>query len=312
MVPLQQGVTIDTLETVSIGRPITRGPITLYPLYVHAQPSPRYLTGPEAAGMRTLVVEEVPAASVPTLVATICGDIPVLLVEGEAFLGGLQDRILNTTVLLAAGRTEVPVSCVEAGRWRDGHGFARAGWQAPRGVRSTLNASVTESARHDQARHSDQGAVWAEVDRTLDARAAASPTAALREAMADRVAGARQGDSAAAELGKLAPLPHQSGLVAAVGSRLVMAELFDKPSTLRAYWAELLAGLIADTDMPAGRPPQIDTALRWVRRLGHAERVALDGVGLGRETRFTRAGQVGAMLEWEGALVHLSTYALAA
>jgi hypothetical protein len=101
-------------------------------------------------------------------------------------------------------------------------------------------------------------------------------------------------------------------VVAAVGSRLVMAELFDKASTLQVYWAELLAGLAADTDVPAGRPLQIDTALRWVRRLGHADKLALDGVGLGSETRLTRAGQIGSMLQWKGALVHLTTYALAA
>jgi hypothetical protein len=313
MVALPEGVTmLDTLETISIGGPVSRGPITLYPLYAHGEAAPHYLTGPEAAGTQTLVVEEVPSATVATLVATIKGQLPVLLVEGEAFLGGLQDRILNTSVLLGIGCTEVPVSCVEAGRWRDGHGFARAGWQAPRGVRSTLNASVTESARHDHARYSDQGAVWAEVDRTLDARDAASPTAALREAMIERGSGAGVVHKAAAQLGELCPLPHQTGVVAAVGSRLVMAELFDKATTLQAYWAELLAGLADDTHIPAGRPPHIDTALRWVRRLGHADRLALDGVGLGRETRFTRAGQVGSMLEWKGALVHLTTYAVAA
>lgn len=302
----------DTLDTISIGRPITRGPITLYPLYVHAEPAPRYLTGTEATGTQTLVVEEVSAANVPTLVVTIGGDLPVLLVEGEAFLGGLQDRILNTTVLLAAGRTEVPVSCIEAGRWRDGHRFARAGWQAPRRVRSTLSASVTASARRGQARSSDQGAVWAEVERSLHARAAASPTAALRAAMTQPTAEAGPLDRDVADLAEMGPLPQQAGVVAAVGSRLVMAEVFDKSSTLRAYWAELLAGLCADTDIPAGRPPQIDTALRFVRRLRHADRVALAGVGLGSETRFTRAEQVGSMLEWDGTLVHLTTYALVA
>lgn len=303
---------LQALDTISIGRPVTRGPITLYPLYLHAEPAPAYRAGPDASA--ALTVEEVPAAEVPTLVATVTGDVPVLLVEGEAFLGGRQDRVLNTSVLLGGGRTEVPVSCVEAGRWHDGHRFARAGWHAPSRVRSTLNRSVTASVLRRAGRHADQSAVWADVDRSLRARTATSPTAALREAMARRTEGADPVHEAAAALADLGPLPGQTGVVAAVGSRLVTAQVFDKASTLAAYWAELVASLAADVDgdgLP-GRPPRIDAALRFVRGIRHGRPVVVDGVGLGRETRLVRSRQVGSALEWNGALVHLGTYALVA
>jgi hypothetical protein len=313
MVGVYEGaVMLSTLDTVSIGRSITRGAVTLFPLYVHGVPAPRYLTGHEATGADRLTVEEAPSAMVPTLLATVAGEVPVLLVEGEAFLGGLQDRVLNTTVLLGSGRTEVPVSCVEAGRWRDGSRFERAGWHAPRRVRSTLSASVTASAVHGGDRFSDQGAVWAAVDETLTAREARSDTSALRDAMAAHRDTASGLEEAVAELVELGPLPGQSGVATAVGSRLVWAEVFDKPATLAAYWAELLGGLASEVEVTSGRPPRLDSALGFVRRLRHAQRVVVDGVGLGRETRFHRAGQAGSVLEWEGALVHLSTYALAA
>jgi hypothetical protein len=309
MVAVIEGVImLSTLDTISIGRPITRDPFTLYPLYTHGVVAPPYVTGPEARDV--LVVEETPSASVPVLSATVLGERPVLLVEGEVFLGGLQDRVVNVSILLGAGRTEVPVSCVEAGRWRDGNRFERAGWHAPRRVRATVNASVTASARGGR-RLSDQSAVWAAVDDTLDARRIASPTAALRESMADRE-GAGRADRAVAELVALGPLPDQTGVVAAVGSRVVLAEVFDRPSSLAVYWPELLAGLSVEGEMPHGRPPRLEVALSFVRRLRHADRLVVDGVGLGRETRFSRRGQVASALEWEGALVHLSSYALAA
>jgi hypothetical protein len=302
----------DPLDTISIGRPITRGPITLFPVYTHADPAPPYLAGPLVADDGMLEIDEVPSAHVPTLVAEVFSDVPILLVDGEALLGGLQDRVLNTTVLLAVGRTEIPVSCVEAGRWADRRRFARAGWRAPRRIRSAVSASVTVSAQHGPDRSSDQGEVWAAVEDALESQGTWSETAALRAAMVERRASSDRVSRALDNLIQLGPLPGQTGVVVAVGSRPVMAEVFDKPATLGLYWTEVLTGLTGEADRPGERPPSLGGALRFVRRLRHAERTELDGVSLGRETRYTMAGQVGSALEWEGAMVHLSTYALAA
>jgi hypothetical protein len=171
------------LDTVSIGRPIRRGQLTLYPLYTHTPPGGSILTGPEATASGLIEVQEAPEAQVPVLIATNLGGLPVLLLEGEALLGGLQDRILNATVLVGIGSARLPVSCVEAGRWGEGGRFTHAGWQVPRRVRARMSASVTASLRTDGTRRADQGAVWYEVGETLVARGRQSETAALRQAM---------------------------------------------------------------------------------------------------------------------------------
>ena len=42
----------------------------------------------------------------------------VLLDDGEELVGAKQSRILNVTLLVAAGsKPPIPVSCVEQGRW---------------------------------------------------------------------------------------------------------------------------------------------------------------------------------------------------
>ena len=58
------------------------------------------------------------AGSVPFLKVANRADRPLLPLDGEELLGAKQNRILNTTVRVAA-HTEVtiPVSCVEQGRW---------------------------------------------------------------------------------------------------------------------------------------------------------------------------------------------------
>ena len=56
--------------------------------------------------------------SVPDLLVENRGDVRVLFLEGEELIGAKQNRILNTSVLVAAHtKVKIPVSCVERGRW---------------------------------------------------------------------------------------------------------------------------------------------------------------------------------------------------
>ena len=66
-----------------------------------------------------VTVEEVSeSGSVPNLLVENKGDIRILFIEGEELVGAKQNRVLNTSVLIAAkSRVKIPVSCVEAGRW---------------------------------------------------------------------------------------------------------------------------------------------------------------------------------------------------
>lgn len=72
----------------------------------------------EQASDRARVTEVSEAGSVPFLQVANGADRPLLLVDGEELIGAKQNRILNTTVLVAAhAEVTIPVSCVERGRW---------------------------------------------------------------------------------------------------------------------------------------------------------------------------------------------------
>ena len=92
---------INLTERISIGRPITREGVSLFPVYVHDAAPDRLGRG----GGTAVTVAEQEDAEVPTLVATNDGDAPVLLVEGETVVGGQQDR--NFRVTPADGRAVV-------------------------------------------------------------------------------------------------------------------------------------------------------------------------------------------------------------
>ncbi len=104
------------LATILTGEPVTHGTLAVIPLLAPNLDDPDWLTL-EEAGARARVTEVSEAGSVPFLKVANGADRPLLLLDGEELIGAKQNRILNTTVLVAA-HTEVtiPVSCVEQGR----------------------------------------------------------------------------------------------------------------------------------------------------------------------------------------------------
>ena len=122
--------------TLAVGQPTTIGTVSLHPIY-----SPGTQADPAISLGGDIQVEEQSAANVPTLTVTNSGSNPVLLLEGEVVNGGLQDRILNTSVLVPAGATiDLPVSCVEHARWSGTGRFQRDGFRATRRVRRATQA----------------------------------------------------------------------------------------------------------------------------------------------------------------------------
>jgi hypothetical protein len=95
-----------------------------------------YLTLGEAIKLEVARVSEISdGGSVPELLFENSAALPVLILDGEELVGAKQNRTVNLTILAPAGKTiKIPVSCVEAGRWRsesshlemsDRHHFAR-------------------------------------------------------------------------------------------------------------------------------------------------------------------------------------------
>ena len=144
------------LETVAVGSPITRLGVSFFPVYLAANGLPPIATG-EASG---LVIDELDEASVETLRVRNPGDKPVLVVEGEHFIGGKQNRALNATVLVPAkADLEIPVSCLERGRWGRRRAYRRDESFAPNRVRAAQRAGVAKSMEQRGSRAGDQSGV---------------------------------------------------------------------------------------------------------------------------------------------------------
>src|SRR5262245_37921913 len=109
-----------TLPMFRVGDPLCHEALTVFPLFEPANSNADYLLSDEALAAGAVTVEEVTqGGSVPTLVVNNPTDSLVLFLEGEELRGAKQNRALNTSVLAGSrGKTNIPVSCVELGRWR--------------------------------------------------------------------------------------------------------------------------------------------------------------------------------------------------
>ena len=298
---------ITQLENCSVGAPITRQGVSLFPVYVH-QRSISVMGG----GAESVRVTERERADVPSLLVDNPNQSHVLIAEGETLSGGRQNRLMNVSVLVPAQtQIEVPVSCVEAGRWNGGTVFGRAHSVAPRRVRRGTAVSVTRNLRSHNSRHSDQSLVWEMVDYELRAGGVQSETRALSELSARE----QREDALSQSIEELinrGPLPGQSGIVVSFGSRVVATDVFATSELLRENWASLIRGYLLEARGTVRGTPSATKALGFLKEASKRVVSVAPGVGLGDEYRIESSKIAGQALILDDVLVHASAFALAA
>jgi len=239
-----------TLPEIQVGEPIRHKALAVFPLFSTPGGDVEYLLSDEAIAAGAVRVEEVSeGGSVPNLLVTNEGDSKVLFLEGEELRGAKQNRVLNTSVLIAAhSTTKIPVSCVEQGRWRyRSRQFAAGESHSSSKLRHHLKQSVSESLKTGRGHTSDQMAVWQEVTRQMTSLGSLSDTGAMSDTF----------DSYREHLDEfrqqLKYVDGATGVAIALGNQVIALDLFDKASTCRKVWDRLLTGVVMDA-LEAGTP----------------------------------------------------------
>jgi hypothetical protein len=298
-------------------RPLTSAPGAVLP----------YLLFEQAVADGAVEVHEIGTGTVPSVAATT-KDQPVVIFAGDTITGGKQNRVINISVWLPAGKvTELPVTCLELGRWDPGVA-ARfgAGRKADYALRSMMSHQVGEQRRRS-AEFAAAGAPVPHVLRRRPGRGLGgdrpprdpgrphSGTSALHELWEAEAQDARP-------LAGAFPCPAgATGLAVGVGGRLVALELFDHPATLAASWARLVESAVsAHLDhkraVAAGapRPPTTIPDPGALGRLVGRAVAALDGalygpsVGEGVDLRLAGPKVAGSALVRDGQVVHVELF----
>jgi len=231
------------LPLLRIGEPVHHEGLSVFPLFTDSIGRVEYRMAEEALAGGSATVEEVSeTGSVPELLVDNRGDIRLLLLEGEELRGAKQNRILNSSVLVAAqSKLKIPVSCVEQGRWRySDRQFSSSGHHATAKLRRSVKASVSASLKSHLGHRSDQGDVWEEVESLHCAMDVDSATSALSDVFV------AYEDSITDYRDRLKYVDGACGLAVAIGGRVASVDFFDKPATCERVWDRLLSGMVFD------------------------------------------------------------------
>jgi hypothetical protein len=291
------------LASVLTAEPVTHGALAVIPLLAPNLDAPDWLTL-EETGDRVRVTEVSEAGSVPFLKVVNEADQPVLLLDGEELIGAKQNRILNTTVLVAAhAEVTIPVSCVEEGRWGyRGRQFRPGDASLFASLRARKASRVSQSLRAGRGHMADQGEVWARLSMRASELDVASPTGAMRDLYA------RHERELAAARQALAAQPSQIGALVYMSSRWVGLDLLAGPGLFGRAWPRLCAGYIADAFGRKPEPWQRLDVSGVLADLSGSQAERVPAVGLGDEYRLGSAGLAGATLVAEGRVVHLMAF----
>ena len=310
-----------TLESVTIGSPVIVDNLAMIPLIANAPAtgSAYSLLDAALASGVTEITEVSEAGVVPELRVLNRGDHRVLIVDGEELIGAKQNRVVNLSILVAAqSELTIPVSCVEAGRWR---ARSRSFTSSPRtqyaSGRAKRMTHVSYAMSMTGDRRSNQADVWDDIAEKSLRLQAASPTSAMEaiftthERMVDEfVDGIRAVDG-------------QVGAMFAIDGRIVGFDLFDRPSTLARMLPKLVRSAAIDAIDAAGARRRgaacdasgtfADLTTQASRFLGVTAKIDPDvhpAVGLGEDARLSAPHLTGAALLVDDSVLHFGAFAL--
>lgn len=324
------------LSSIVIGREIAYEKLEMFPLLKREPDSPGAQMTPNAEPRMPVLEYEVlddALASglvevtevskdgiVPELRVVNRGTKPTLIVDGEELIGAKQNRVVNLTILVAANsELTIPVSCVEAGRWRT---RSRTFSSAPRtqyaSGRAKRMSQVTQSIQVSKAYFSDQSEVWADIAEKSDRLHSSSPTGAMEAMFTDHA------PFIDACVRACEPVDGQVGALFTIAGRIVGFDLFDSERTFRKLLPKLVRSVAVDaldsnwghssashdsSAKPRAHGLQTE-GQQFLMSAGSAAQHGSPAVGIGEDVRLSAPGLTGAALLVEQHLVHLSAFAL--
>jgi len=309
-----ESVVGDLLSLLEPGEPAEYENLGVVPLFLPGKKGrgPKYLTLAEALGEKLISVTEVSeGGAVPELKVVNRAEKPVLILDGEELVGAKQNRVVNTTILLAAkSATVIPVSCTERGRWSYvSASFRDSGHVMSRKVRACKAAAVSSNLSRGLGFMADQGEVWSEVDELSRKMEVHSPSAAMADVFASR-------SQSLADYVAAFPLrENQTGLAALTGGRVVGVDFVSRPEAYRVLHPRLvksyaLEAMAEGSSRPGGEKGKDPAALaaEFIRAAAAAEGDRHSSTGLGWDWRLAGDNIVGSALVYRKTVIHTAFF----
>ena len=307
------------LTDVLVGLETSFNRLSVVPLISRVPPAaPPYVTLDEAlAGGNFEVTEISEAGRVPELHVLNRSNRPVLMLDGEELVGAKQNRIVNLTILVPAKTNlPIPVTCVEAGRWRHrSRGFTSSGNAHHAHARARKMAQVSHSLAQTGEARSDQQWIWADIAAKAERLEVNSDTSAMsrmfeahQPSIDEYVTAFRAVDGQCGAVFLLDGIPVGLDLFQ---SDVVLRKLM--PKLVRSHALDALDTSDARAPKPIGAANRRDAAKAFVVSVSKAAQgnaKIFPTVGLGQTMRVDDGAGAAAALLLDGAVIHLAAFDL--
>lgn len=268
-----------------------------------------YITLGEALGARSIEIREVSeGGSVPELRVVNRAGKMVLILDGEVLVGAKQNRIVNTTILVAAdAEIVIPVSCIEQGRWTyKSDVFSSKQRIMSASIRKAKARDVNASLRSDGQYRSDQSTIWHMVSELASRRGAVSESMDMDFVFEIEAPAIKE------YLDRFVAVGRQVGAVFLVDGNVVGMDAFGKAATFSRVFKNLLESYALDAvdryEKEIGAGDSKKAASDMLAAVSAAKAEYRSSVGLGTDLRFESEKLVGFALENEGRLLHICLF----
>lgn len=299
-----------TLEQIRLGEPQVYKNLCVIPLFHGPDEEPSYLSMKEALEQAFVEITEVSeGGSVPNLKVTNKSDLPVLLVDGEEMVGAKQNRIVNTTILLAANsETIIPVSCTEEGRWSySSRSFSDSGVFMASKSRYMKSMRLHKNLEANERYDAEQGQVWNDIQNFHRKSGTTSATGAMKDAYIQR-------ETDMSEYLKAFLLEEgQKGIVVFLNGKVLGADYISRHSAYKHLHEKLVKSHIIEAISEKGKEAdpadmKID-AHNFLKSLLEAPTATRhQPAGLGEDYRYDSDEAAGAALVYADTIIHLTAF----
>lgn len=301
-----------TLSRLRLDNPQKHKNLVIIPLFDEAPTVFDYLSLKKALEQGLATITEISeGGSVPDLKVTNKSDMPILLIDGEELIGAKQNRIVNTSILLAAkSETLIPVSCTESGRWGYNSDSFRSSMSM---MNASARASKSERVKMHRSSMNSYGAgqseVWGDVAKLQSSLGTSSPSNAMSDSYEQKAIDVSE------YLTAFPLLDHQKGMMAFVNGSPVFADFISKTDAYADVHSKLVKSVAIEClAMPEILAPTDLNNLKiegwkWLNNLSHTQEVPLNAsIGMGTDAHYESATQGASALFYNETLIHLSVF----
>ena len=274
-----------------------------------------YLTLDEAlSGNLIDIVEKDEGGSVPELKVVNKSDRMVLVLDGEELVGAKQNRIVNTTILIADNTTTlIPVSCVEQERWSySSNKFSSEKRLMAAKFRARKADQIKCSLKNLGNFRSDQGAIWNQVDQMAMNLDASSPTKAMSEIYR------KKAPSIQKYVEHFDLTDSQVGAAFMINGKVSGMDCFGKSETFSKVFKKLVESYALDAidsfgkDREKAKKGTKSEAAKFLEASSGCRVETHKSVGQGTDCRLDSEQSTGFALAHEDRVLHMSLFAKAA